>query len=286
VDSQTTQHIYRECLRGNILKDRIVMLVTHQIDLCKPAANSVIHIANGLVSQERQRPALPQPPSVINPPKRDKLANRSAAPSGKLYAAEPRETGRVRSSHYAMLLTAAGGASYWAALFGVILLCCLFKDSRQYVLRLWTERNNPDRLQYYLSVYTAVTLVACFLGAFRWFLLYGIGNVGMYNRGVKVIHRSLIERLAAAPLRFFDTTPKGRLLNVLTMDVQRLDWWSADTLFRESHRCPGLIQPGTISETAQVVVSLALMCYFQPVRISKPPKAKLIIRNFCLSLQP
>jgi hypothetical protein len=90
----------------------------------------------------------------------------------------------------------------------------------------------------------------------------------MYNRGVRVIHASRIHRLAGASLRFFDITPKGRLLNVLTADIARLDCWSADTLFRGWLDLAGLTMAGAVNETLQVVVSLALMCYFQPVGIA------------------
>lgn len=238
-DIHTTQHIANECLQGDLLKDRIVIFATHQVSMCKAFAKSIVQIVDGKVLQSSPNEHRDCRAGKIRQPGRAKASVAGGGVTSmenppqagrKLYAQEKREVGSVRSSHYAMVFNAAGGHLYWASLFGVLLLCCGFKDSHQYVLRLWTENDQTDRLTFYIGLYAVLTIITSFFGIFRWFLLYGIGNVGMYNRGVRVIHASLIQRIAGASLRFFDITPKGRLLNVLTADIARLDYGSADTL--------------------------------------------------------
>lgn len=42
VDTHTAQHIFQSCLLGNLLKDRTVVMVTHHVQLCLPAAKFLV----------------------------------------------------------------------------------------------------------------------------------------------------------------------------------------------------------------------------------------------------
>lgn len=47
VDAHTAQHIFKECLCGNLVASRTVVLVTHAVHLCASAANKVLHLEHG-----------------------------------------------------------------------------------------------------------------------------------------------------------------------------------------------------------------------------------------------
>ncbi|KAJ3072963.1 hypothetical protein HDU98_002550 [Podochytrium sp. JEL0797] len=73
-------------------------------------------------------------------------------------------------------------------------------------------------VDYYIRIYALISVVwvCVFLTA------YGIRSFGSY-RASKRFHNSLIERIVYAPMRFFDTTPIGRILNRLTKDISTID---------------------------------------------------------------
>ncbi|KAJ3029936.1 UNVERIFIED_CONTAM: hypothetical protein HDU68_010622 [Siphonaria sp. JEL0065] len=73
-------------------------------------------------------------------------------------------------------------------------------------------------VDYYIRIYALIgcTWVGVFLTA------YALKSLGSY-RASKTFHNKLIERIVYAPMRFFDTTPIGRILNRCTKDISVLD---------------------------------------------------------------
>lgn len=47
VDAHTADHLYNECLRGDLMKGRTVILVSHHVQLCAPGAKYVVALDNG-----------------------------------------------------------------------------------------------------------------------------------------------------------------------------------------------------------------------------------------------
>ncbi|KAJ3234744.1 hypothetical protein HDU78_005679 [Chytriomyces hyalinus] len=81
-----------------------------------------------------------------------------------------------------------------------------------------TAMMKPVDVDYYITVYALIsaTWVLAFLGAFA------IRSIGSY-RASKLFHANLIQRIVYAPMRFFDTTPIGRILNRATKDISVID---------------------------------------------------------------
>jgi ABC-type multidrug transport system fused ATPase/permease subunit len=167
---------------------------------------------------------------------------------------EHQEVGHVRSGHYWLVIAAAGGIGYWSiwiALYGGTKALSWATD---YLLKVWTGDPHPKaHLDYYLRLYLLLRVVWIAVGAMRWVWLYGIGNVGFYSAGTKRIHRDLFRTITNAPLSFFESTPSGRLLNVFSQDVKRLDSQSADDFGR------------TTSEMLRVIVSAITVSFEAPV---------------------
>ena len=49
VDAHTAHHIYHECLKGELIQGRTVILVSHHVQLCAPGASYIIALDNGRV---------------------------------------------------------------------------------------------------------------------------------------------------------------------------------------------------------------------------------------------
>jgi ABC-type multidrug transport system ATPase subunit len=50
VDAHTAYHLYSECLKGELVRGRTVILVSHHVQLCAPGASYVIALDNGRVA--------------------------------------------------------------------------------------------------------------------------------------------------------------------------------------------------------------------------------------------
>jgi hypothetical protein len=49
VDAHTAHHLYTECLKGELMRGRTVILVSHHVQLCAPAAAYVVALDNGRI---------------------------------------------------------------------------------------------------------------------------------------------------------------------------------------------------------------------------------------------
>lgn len=73
-------------------------------------------------------------------------------------------------------------------------------------------------LNYYLGVYCLITMSNVIVGALRYGYLYW-GAL----RANRSLYADLLHRVFRAPLRFFDTTPMGRILNRFSKDFEAVD---------------------------------------------------------------
>lgn len=244
VDAHTSQHILVECFRGQLVRNRTFVLVTHHVRLCLPAADFVIKLDQGRILQacaafevtldNSKEPY--SPAAVATPQIKHRLAikHREVDTTRHVYTKETRAIGRVAGNHYMLLLAAGGGIGYWSFMLFLTLGARLAEVGRQSVLANWTSHMSNTNLDYYITLYLACALVSNLFGGIRWVWLYGVGSAGMNNRMSKVVHNLLLDRICAAPLQFFESTPMGRLLNVFGQDIWRIDTQAADDVGRKS----------------------------------------------------
>lgn len=50
VDAHTAHHLYHECLKGELMKGRTIILVSHHVQLCAPGASYIVSLSNGRIS--------------------------------------------------------------------------------------------------------------------------------------------------------------------------------------------------------------------------------------------
>jgi len=57
VDAHTAHHLYHECLKGDLMHGRTVILVSHHVQLCAPGASYIVALDNGNVQFRGSRDA-------------------------------------------------------------------------------------------------------------------------------------------------------------------------------------------------------------------------------------
>ena len=62
MDAHTALHLYNECLKGELMRGRTVILVSHHVALCAPSADYVVALDNGRVQFQGTRDAFLQSP--------------------------------------------------------------------------------------------------------------------------------------------------------------------------------------------------------------------------------
>lgn len=83
---------------------------------------------------------------------------------------------------------------------------------------LFTNDDNEIDPSYYFKIYTLINLMNILIGLAK----YAITFFGGIRAGRK-LYVSLLNRVLNAPLRFFDTTPIGRVVNRFSKDFESID---------------------------------------------------------------
>lgn len=161
VDAHTAHHLYNECLRGDLMKGRTVILVSHHVQLCAPGAAYVVALDNGRVQFEGSREAfyssgviatlvqsaeaeeentdkdekeaLKVAEENILPEEPESETSSTAAstpasgklekkPARKLVEEEKRAVGRISRDIWETYIWACGSGWYWALFIGVLVI--------------------------------------------------------------------------------------------------------------------------------------------------------------------
>ncbi|KAI8094907.1 P-loop containing nucleoside triphosphate hydrolase protein [Gilbertella persicaria] len=175
---------------------------------------------------------------------------------GKLTKDEERAEGSVTWSVYKTYIFASGGYWFWIAVLFLFCLCqgCVlaqdywikvwsaaygnhpqvdanatFVDNTAFsvlgqntVIQVYTEAiKNPAQqvdVAYYLGIYSLIGVIAAVMTALRMAVLFN-GSLKASRR----IHSQLLERILRAKVRFYDTTPLGRIVNRFSADLATID---------------------------------------------------------------
>lgn len=98
---------------------------------------------------------------------------------------------------------------------------------KQNIFRNWVfEEKQPINVDYYIAIYILISLISVAVMILKNIFTYW-GSI----RGARTLFDGLLNRIIHAPLRFYDTTPVGRILNrfgkdVTTVDLQIARSWS------------------------------------------------------------
>ncbi|KAI9025859.1 hypothetical protein CLU79DRAFT_813063 [Phycomyces nitens] len=284
VDAHTAKHIFQRCLKGDLLKGRTVILVTHHVRLCLSGAKYIMRFergevtGHGFVDSLRQDGSLSRllgEESVEDTYVEDAIEfddeefniTDDKADVNNMIKEEKTEKGQVKLKVYMAYFKACGGWLFWTVLLLSFFISRGFVFGENWWLRIWVANSNgpvdnngvmmgtiapivynvashindvtksqnvfrawvyeddkPRDVDYYILVYLAISLGSIVFDIFRNFVLYW-GSI----RGAKILFSRMVNRIIHAPMRFFDTTPVGRILNRFGKDVLTVDMSVART---------------------------------------------------------
>ncbi|CAO3617183.1 unnamed protein product [Cunninghamella echinulata] len=175
---------------------------------------------------------------------------------------ESRATGKVKVRLYGMYLKMVGNPFYWLLATAAILGTRVLDISESWWIKQWAQSYNTDihatahihgftsksqpsfsyltlpvmspsstdnfnimgaadkddNLNYYLGIYVLISFADIIFSVSR----FGIIYFGIL-RASRILYGQLLHRVLRAPLRFFDTTPIGRILNRFAKDIETID---------------------------------------------------------------
>lgn len=241
VDAHTAKHLYEHCIRGEYMKGRTVILVTHYVGLCLQSADYVVVLKDGQVAaagspeevvqtgvlgedivvvddeeKDGESIAVSKVPTVVKPA--------AAQENAKLVQEEKRAEGSVSWDVYRTYIQASGGYLFWVAVAATF---CLTQGSilaQDYWIKVWADGGKGSN-QYYLGMYILIGFVALALTTLRLLVLFS-GSLLASRR----LHERLLERVLHARVRFFDVTPLGRIINRFSSDLETVDQALAPSL--------------------------------------------------------
>lgn len=136
VDSHTAAWLLQNCFQSPLVHDRIIILVTHHLDLVGPAATQILTLEDGKVASIEK-----QVPQVLHLPDAKEAKEPSGeaqAPSSRLVQEEEMATGSVSWSVYKRYISGMGYTT-WVFL-AVLMITSRFASFLQnWVVKEWGE---------------------------------------------------------------------------------------------------------------------------------------------------
>ncbi|KAL1499953.1 hypothetical protein AB1Y20_012634 [Prymnesium parvum] len=244
VDAEVGAALVTKCLTGLLRKRHAtVLLATHHVKWLQSHADVVIVLSpDGEIVQQGPPSAVdlgvfgseaPAAAAAAAADEAEAAPKASAAPStddakraskGKLIDEEERERGTVKLGvwlHYAK----AVGVCASIAIFLVYTFAMALNAAQQWWLARWSSRAYPIDTSAYLQVYAGLCAAIAVITIVR--------NLMLYNACIAAgrdLHANAMRAVCASAMRFFDTTPTGRLLNRFNNDTQVVDMQLAPTL--------------------------------------------------------
>jgi ABC-type multidrug transport system fused ATPase/permease subunit len=259
VDAPTARFLLHRCILG-LLQGRTVILVTNATHLVLPYADHVISVVRGEITHEGSPEELsriqdgPIAGVVLDKEPFLEDADEKLAPETSknevtaLIEEETKEVGAVKLKVYQAFTKAAGG---WIFI-GSLIVCFLVQVSLQrfmdYWLKIWTEsyralfyylaemtsresslnfnlrnyiniQSGDNHTLYYLGYYALIGLALIVAGIVQELVV----RIAAWSAS-KRFHKEMLNSVIYSPLRFFETTPIGRILNRFSRDIEVTDF--------------------------------------------------------------
>ncbi|KAH9984900.1 hypothetical protein BJV77DRAFT_1035217 [Russula vinacea] len=235
LDVHTARWIVEKCFKGDLIRGRTVLLVTHNVAMASPLADYVVSLGmdGRVASHGSVSDAIASSPELVeNIPDEEKKIDQGGPDAtakqtdGKLIVAEEIAEGHVSWDAFQLFFKALGGSHvflFWIFFVSGLLLSEAFIAGQTWFMGHWAEQYvlyPPDSVDvsFYLSAYGLLILA----GAIAYVTggtVYIFGAV----RAARSIHSRLIESVLGTTLRWLDTTPTSRVITRVTQDIRALD---------------------------------------------------------------
>ncbi|KDQ56809.1 hypothetical protein JAAARDRAFT_132140 [Jaapia argillacea MUCL 33604] len=240
LDVHTSKWIVDKCFKGDLIRGRTVILVTHNMALAGPVANVVISLGTDgqVLSQSPISNALEKDHRLSEELTLEKARIEKAAEEvdpvdpdvkkaeGKLVVSEEIAVGHVSWSAIKMYLNAMGG--YWPALFWFAFLGCITLTEMANVLQTWFLGYWADQYRihpapevsvpYYLTGYLLLVVIVIVAYCTAYLVFY-LGSL----RASRDLHQQLMASVMGSTLRWLDMTPTSRVIARCTQDIRAVD---------------------------------------------------------------
>ncbi|PSR71469.1 hypothetical protein PHLCEN_2v12736, partial [Hermanssonia centrifuga] len=226
--------------KGDLIRGRTVILVTHNVAMASPLADFVVSIgADGCIaSQGSVSETLAKDSKLVEEFKHEGEAIElnenedenevidSEVKDGKLIVTEEVEEGHVSIGAFMLFLRAAGGKwpiLFWLNYIGSDSMAEICDAMEMWWLGWWAGKyaihdKGEVSVIYYLSVYSTIVL-GVVLFHISASLTWTCGSI----RASRSIHRQLLTSLLGSTFRWLDVTPTSRVIARCTQDIQAVD---------------------------------------------------------------
>eukprot|EP01135_Chromosphaera_perkinsii_P003203 Nk52_evm10s238 gene=Nk52_evmTU10s238 len=248
VDAHVAKNLFDKCMCG-ILKNKTRILVSHQLGLVIPKADKVFVMKDGRVAEQGHPDDLMKNGTELKvlmeafgktnvsekEDEEEREYERKAAEDiekamttefsfkKELVKEESKEEGGVSWDVYKFYFNAIGGDGAAVACVLAFLFRVLFVFMQDNVLRWWAGQYSTHdpadvNVNFWLGLYACVSGISIIMIAVTaiLFIVYSY-------RGSMVIHENLVNTVIRAPVRYFDVTPLGRIINRFSSDIQQVD---------------------------------------------------------------
>ncbi|KAI9431405.1 P-loop containing nucleoside triphosphate hydrolase protein, partial [Lactarius indigo] len=271
LDVHTARWIVEKCFKGDLIRGRTVLLVTHNVAIASPLADYVVSLSKDgrIASRGSVSDALKKDKALAkelakgaraiedNEEKIDSVKPDETVKSadGKLILTEEIAEGHVSWDAVKLFINGLGGAHtvlFWILFPVGLLLCDALMTVQTWFMGYWAEQYDiypPDQVNiiFYLTVYGLILLATT--------TSYIVG-LGVYTFGAlrasRTIHRILIGTVLGTTLRWLDTTPTSRIITRVTQDIRALDGPVANTFV------------GAIDLSVAMFLKFIAVVYFTP----------------------
>ncbi|KAI8893302.1 P-loop containing nucleoside triphosphate hydrolase protein [Globomyces pollinis-pini] len=240
VDAPTAKHLLNNCIL-KVLKGRTVILVTHAINLVFPKSDWIVIMRNGSVSNQGV------PNDVANDDSLKELNQQSQVEpfgsnhedSGEVQLInetsikneESKVVGAVKFKTYKSYIMACGGLLFVVGTAITYGSMTIFDYLANWWVEIWTDKLRTtfsittifslppsSNSTFYIGIYG---IICAFEFIPFWFKVY-VQYIGG-AKASRTLHASLLHSILGSPMRFFEITPVGRIINRFSKDIDEID---------------------------------------------------------------
>ncbi|VDB89903.1 unnamed protein product [Peniophora sp. CBMAI 1063] len=242
LDVHTAKWIVDKCFKGDLVRGRTVLLVTHNVALAGTIADYVVSLGSDgaiaargsykevLAKDKELADEVAQETEILakvdeeieEPEDLDDPA--TAKTDGKLIVKEEVAEGHVSLHALNLFWAALGGKHpvlFWLSFFVFIFGYHILASSQSFWLGRWADAySRPGEVDVIYYMANFVLLVACTTVSY---LIYSATYVFGILRAAKKIHALLIDSILGTTLRWLDQTPVSRVITRCTKDIKAID---------------------------------------------------------------
>ncbi|ORX36515.1 hypothetical protein BD324DRAFT_651753 [Kockovaella imperatae] len=240
LDTLTSRFILEHLFKGDLMKDRTVLLITHHVHFAAPIADYMVSLDES--GRVKKAGPIDQTPDITPPDSPELMAQQNTLQvkeidtegdskakaedktKHKLIQDEEKSEGRISKKAMFSFFSNFGGPVFWLTFWFLLIGGQAVVAYQSYWLGRWARAYQQAAdwhdvsIKYYLGFYMIWVAVAIFMTTFSTALYY-LGAI----KASRVLHRRLVDSIFAAYVRFLDTTPVGRIISRFTKDMRSID---------------------------------------------------------------